>query len=468
MHQNYKSTRRRFLRQAGLAALGYSTVGSSIFKLNALNAAALSNSSVMNDDYKALVCLFKSGGNDSFNMLMPRGNAEYNEYATTRSNLAIPQNEILAINPLTSDGKQYGVHPSMSGVQQLFENQKLSFVSNIGTMIAPINKEQYFNGSVPVPLGLFSHADQIQQWQTAHPHLRSPVGWGGRVADLLSDMNDNESISMNVSMSGTNVFQYGQSTIEFSANNESGAEGIYGYGEPWGVDPARTMAIDQMLDHDYEDIYQNTYVNVLRNAKDASIEFRDAVASIPEFQTNFSAGNLSQSFRMIAKAIAARDILGFKRQIFFVNVGGWDNHDELLNNQQALLGAVSTALSEFAEVLEEIDMFDCVTTFTISEFGRTLTSNGNGTDHAWGGNVMAMGGAVNGGEMFGTFPSLELGNPLEIYGGVLLPTTSADLYFAELALWFGVPASELNTIFPNLGNFYDVSGGGNPLGLIEY
>ena len=463
---NHKSTRRKFLRQASLAALGYSTVGSSLFKLNALNAAALNNSSVLDGEYKALVCLFQSGGNDSFNMLMPKGTPEYNEYAVTRSNLSIPQDDILAITPSTFDGKNYGVHPSMGGVQNLFENNKLSFISNIGTLIQPTTKEQFQNGSANLPLGLFSHSDQIQQWQTASPHARTPVGWGGKIADLLQSMNDNSTISMNVSLSGTNVFQYGQNTVEFSANVENGSEGIYGYGGMYGVDPARTEAIDRMLSHNYDDIYKKTYINILGNAKDASLEFRAAIDGVDEFTTPFSGNRVSQSFRMIAKAIAARDTLGFKRQIFFVNFGGWDHHDELLENQAEMLGVVNNAMTEFSEVLEEMGMFDDVTTFSISEFGRTLTSNGNGTDHAWGGNVMAMGGSVNGGDMYGTYPSLELDNPYELQDGVMLPTTSADLYFAELALWFGVPPSELNTLFPNLSNFYSV-GSGNPIGFMN-
>ena len=464
---NHQSTRRKFLRQASIAALGYTTVGSSLFKLNALNAAALNNSMVVDGEYKALVCLFQSGGNDSFNMLMPKGTPEYNEYAATRSNLAIPQDDILGINPATFDGKNYGVHPSMGGIQNLFENNKLSFISNIGTLIQPTTKAEFQNGTANLPLGLFSHSDQIQQWQTASPHARTPVGWGGKVADLLQSMNDNTTVSMNVSLSGTNVFQYGQNTVEFSANAENGSEGIYGYGDMYGIGPARTEAIDRMLNHTYDDIYKKTYINILGNAKDASLEFRAAIDGVDDFTTPFSGNRISQSFRMIAKAIAARDTLGFKRQIFFVNFGGWDHHDELLTNQANMLGVVNNAMTEFSAVLEEMNMFDDVTTFSISEFGRTLTSNGNGTDHAWGGNVMAMGGSVNGGDMFGTYPSLELDNPYELQDGVMLPTTSSDLYFAELALWFGVPESELNTLFPNLSNFYSV-GDGNPIGFLNY
>ena len=401
-------------------------------------------------------------------MLIPRNNTAYNVYANTRSNQAILQSELLPINPITSDGNQYGLHPSMPGIQNLFAQNKLSFINNIGTLIQPTTKQQFYNESVDLPLGLFSHSDQIRHWQTAHPHERQTIGWGGRIADMLTDMNTNETISMNVSMSGTNVFQYGNNTVEFSADYRTGAEGINGYGAEydWGIHPARTEAIDRMLDRNYNDVYKNTYVKILGTARDASVEFRAAIDTIPDFQTQFSDSQLSQSFRMIAKAIAARDALGFKRQIFFVDYGDWDHHDELLQTHASRLQEVDNGLSEFASVLDELNMFDCITTFSISEFGRTLTSNGNGTDHAWGGNVMAMGGAVNGGDMFGQYPSLELDSPLEVGNGILIPTLSTDEYFAELALWFGVPSSELAMMFPNLGNFYS-PGSGLPIGFLN-
>ena len=202
-------SRRAFLGQASCAALGYSTLLSSLVNLKALNAAALANSTVASaDDYKALVCLFQSGGNDSFNMLMPRSGSPYDAYTATRSNLAISSGDMLPIEQATPDGREFGIHPSMGAVQQLFNDRKLSFVSNIGTLIDHVSRENYYNYE-GLPLGLYSHADQIQQWQTGLPHERSAIGWGGKVADLIRDMNLNQNISMNVSLSGTNVFQTG-------------------------------------------------------------------------------------------------------------------------------------------------------------------------------------------------------------------------------------------------------------------
>jgi uncharacterized protein (DUF1501 family) len=340
MKEKKTVSRRQFLGQTSCAAIGYTTLFSSLLNLKAFEAAAMDNSSLP-DDYKALVCVLLSGGNDSYNMLMPRTGDPYAEYLTTRSNLAIPSAAMLPIVPSSAIG-DFGVHPSMPEVQSLFNSGRLAFISNVGTMVQPTTKPQFNSGIHPLPLGLFSHSDQIQQWQTGRPHERSATGWGGRIADLITSMNENQNIAMNISLSGTNVFQRGASSIEYAINSE-GSLGINGYGEGWVPDLIRTQAIDNMLDANYVDIYKSTYVNTIRQSRDSGIEFQAAIESIPEFQHEFSAGYLSQSFKMIAKTIAARETLGFTRQIFFVNYGGWDHHDELLNNQAAMLEVLSRA-----------------------------------------------------------------------------------------------------------------------------
>ncbi|NNK80213.1 MAG: DUF1501 domain-containing protein, partial [Flavobacteriales bacterium] len=325
------------------------------------------------------------------------------------------------------------------------------------------------SGTHPLPLGLFSHSDQAQQWQTGRPDERSATGWGGRMSDLIQSMNTNENISMNISLSGTNIFQRGQETIEFAISSQ-GSLGIAGYGNDWIGNELRTQAIDNMLDQSYADIYKNTYVNTIRQSRDASIEFQEAIDAVPEFDHQFANYELSERFRMIAKTIAARETLGFQRQIFFVNYDGWDHHDEVLENQAGMLAEVSAALGDFNAVMEELEVSECVTTFSISDFARTLTSNGNGTDHAWGGNAFFMGGAnVNGGNMFGSYPSLAqgFGNPLDLGDGTLIPTTSAAEYLAELGLWFGVSPSQVDEIFPSLANFYDTSSPDLPLGFLN-
>lgn len=461
-------SRRKFLGQASCAALGTTTLFSSLINLKAINAAAVANSSfALSNDYKALVCILLGGGNDSFNMLIPKSTPEWTEYSITRSNLAIPQNDILQIDPLNSGNLTLGVHPSMPEVQQLFNNGRLAFINNVGTLVEPTTKAQYQSGIHPLPLGLYSHSDQTQQWQTGRPHERSSIGWGGRVADLVQDMNTNENISMNISLSGTNIFQQSSNTIEFAIGPE-GATGLLGYGPgTWLFDSLRTQAVNTMLDAAYQDIYKKTYASTLKGSIDANIEFEEAINMQDPMITEFSENELSQSLAMIAKVIQARQDLGFTRQIFFVHFGGWDHHDEVLLAQEDMLGDVSTALDEFNNAMNELQVENDVTTFSVSEFARTLTSNGNGTDHAWGGNVMVMGGAVNGANLYGAYPSLALNNPLEVGGGVLIPTTSADEYFAELALWFGVENGELYDIFPNLSNFYPIGSVDPPIGFLN-
>ena len=461
-------SRRAFLKEFGLGALSLTTA-SSVTQLKAINAAYLNNSAnFLNNDYKAIVCFFLAGGNDSFNMVVPRGNPEYDEYRVTRSDLAISQNELLPITPVTSDGRQYGLNPAMTNVHQLFNTGKVSVINNVGPLIEPTTRASYRNGSSPIPLGLFSHSDQLKNCQTGLPHVRTQFGWGGRMADMLNSMNTNENVSMNISLSGTNIFQYGQTLVEFAIDPYDGSPGIDGY-DPLsgGFNGSRTEGIDLLLGTDHPDMYKKTYTDILKRSLDGSIEFRAAMDQIGNLNTEFSDNRISQSFRRITEVIMARDILGFKRQIFFVRMGGWDMHGELINSHERNLTVVDNALNEFTNGLEEIGMFNNVTTFTISDFGRTLTSNGNGSDHAWGGNALVMGGDIKGGDMFGTFPSLALGGDYEIHNGVLIPTTPNDTYFAELALWFGVNPSDLSTLFPNIGNFYDTGSGSAPLGFMN-
>lgn len=463
-------SRRNFFGQASCAAVGVSTLYSSLVNMKAISAAALANSSTAFDpDYKALVCLFMSGGNDSYNMLMPRTPSEYTDYAATRSNLAIPVDTMLPIFPDQAGGRLFGIHPSLVRTQQMFNEGKVAFLSNVGTLVEPTTKDEYYQGQARLPLGLFSHSDQGQQWMTGLPNERSGVGWGGKVADLINDMNNNPNISMNLSLGGTNIFQTGENTIEFALDPYNGSSGIYGYGnnEDWNVfDRMRTQAINSMVDYEYSNMFKKTYIDVIRRSRDGHLQFQEAIGNVPEFQTQFTDNYLSRAFQMAAYSIAAHEDLSMKRQIFFIEYGGWDHHDEVLNNQNAMFGEVDAALSEFSAVLAELGLSNQVTTFTLSEFGRTLTSNGNGTDHAWGGNVMVLGGDVIGKRIYGEYPTLALNSNIELGSGVLIPQLSADQYFAELALWFGISPSELTTIFPTLTNFYQ-PGGAPPIGFLN-
>ena len=464
-----KYNRRKFLGTASCGAIGASTFFSTLFNLKMASAAASWDQSLhgeSNQNYKALVCILLAGGNDSFNMLVPTENNAYGAYSNTRSNLALAKNSLLPLTPNITGQTPLGLHPSMPEVQQLFNAGKLAFVNNVGTLIEPTTKAQYQNESAKLPLGLFSHADQIQQWQTSLPHSRSAHGWGGRMSDIMQSVNNNQRISMNISLSGRNIFQSGNNSSEYTIRpTGNGSIGIDGYGTGDALSQIRTTAVNSLLEEQYTDIFKKTYADVTRNAQDAHEEFSMAIGGT-NLSTTFSTSYLSQSMQMVAKTIAARQTLDMRRQTFFITFGGWDHHDEVLNAQTAMLGVVSKALGEFNAAMEELDVSSDVTTFTISDFGRTLTSNGNGTDHAWGGNVMVMGGDVMGGRSYGTYPDLALNNGLDVGNGVLIPTLSTDEYFAEIARWFGVSNTDLTSIFPNLDNFYNV-GGAPPIGFMK-
>ena len=465
-------SRRKFLGQASCAAMGSTTFFSTLANLITSNRLA-GASSAATGDYKAMVCILLSGGNDSFNMLVPNGTSEYNEYAITRSDLALAQNSLLQLNPNTPIGTSLGVHPSMPEVQNLFNNGNLAFVSNVGTLVEPVtNATDFYSGAKTVPLGLYSHSDQIQQWQTSVPQSRDAVGWGGKIADLMQGMNSNQDISMNISLSGRNVWQSGNSVLEYSIKNTgNGVESMEQY-QPWLynsglIQEIRETAIRDMATQMYSNVFKQTYGSLTNNAFDALEIFETAIQNVPPFVTTFSDNNLSQNLQMIAKTIAAQSALGMCRQTFFIEFGGWDHHDGTLMYQEDMLATVSTAMNEFYSALGEVNKQDEVTLFTVSDFARTLTSNGNGSDHSWGGNAMVMGGAVNGKEIYGTYPSLQLGNSLMIDDrGTLIPTTSTDQYFAELALWFGVPWTDLALVLPNIGNFYSPGSSSMPLGFL--
>lgn len=465
-----RMSRRKFLGTASCAAIGSTTFLTSILNLGVANSlAGMTRPSISSGgDYKALVCILLAGGNDSFNMLVPRNGDYYTEYSNTRSNLALSQGDLLPINFTDSNGKQFGLHPSMPEVQTLFNNNKLSFVSNVGTLVEPMTKTQYLNGSVPVPLGLLSHADQIQQWQTSIPQTRSSKGWGGRMADILHAGNGNQNISMNISLSGTNIFQVGNNATAYAIRASAGGSvGINVLEGTTTLDRALKSGAESLLAQQYQDIFKSTFTNKINHSQVNHEEFSAAINQAPLLATSFSDNPVSANMELIAKTIAVRDTLNVRRQTFFINFGGWDHHDGVLDNQVAMLSVVSKALSEFQAAMEELGIADCVTTFTASDFGRTLTSNGNGSDHAWGGNVMVMGDSVNGGKIFGNYPSLALNGKDDIGGAILLPSISTDEYFAELSKWFGVSNGDLSYVLPNIGNFYDPNSTNLPIGFIR-
>ncbi len=462
----------------GCAALGATTLLSGITNLGLMNVAAAANLPVMpkvpkpGGEYKALVCLFLEGGNDSFNMLVPRGTGEYQEYASVRTNQALAQSSLLPISPLTGDGKEYGLHPNLNNLQSLFSQGNAAFVANVGSLVRPTTMSAYQN-ELDLPLGLYSHADQVMHWQSSIPQSRSAIGWGGRMADIMYQVNNNLNISMNISLNGTNIYQTGDTVAAYSINADTGAVVIYNYEGTYSQATLKRGMIEGLLDQNYSNILEQTYKDMVRGATDNSLEFSGAIAALSPFNTSFEDTDLSNDLHMVAKTIAARSSLDMCRQTFFVHLGGFDNHDEVLMNHGDLMAEVDAAIGSFWSALGELGLQDQVTLFTISDFARTLTSNGNGTDHGWGGNAFVLGGAVQGQQIYGSYPDLYLGNNLDTGDGRLIPTISCDEYFAELALWFAhngissLTASEIADIFPNLSNFWAYSSGAGPIGFMS-
>lgn len=457
------SSRRRFLSHSCKLGIASATFSSTMLSLGLSRAVAADTP----DGYRALVCVLLAGGNDSFNMVVPNDADQYAEYAAIRSDLALEQSTLLPLAGVTGEGRSYALHPGMSEVQQLYGNGELAVIANVGTLLEAVDAQQIESGAARVPLGLFSHSDQIAQWQTAVPDGRVAQGWGGRMADLLQGVNEANGISMNISLGGTNVFQSGNQTVEYAISAENdGATSINAYDDGSEFGALRKRMIDDLLAVEQSNLLRREYSRRLRASIDAQAVFVAALQASDTPTTQFSAGPFSQSLRQIARVIAARDQLGACRQTFFVQVGGWDHHDEVIDNQAAMLPAISRGLQEFRDALIELGVYADVTTFTTSDFGRTLTSNGKGSDHGWGGHHLVMGGSVTGGQMLGTYPLLSMSSPLDVGRGIYIPTTSVDEYFAELALWFGVASTDLDLVLPNVRNFYTPGSPDLPLGFL--
>ena len=472
-----KISRRQFIGQANCAAVGTASLLSSLLSLR-LTAGAASASNLT--DYKALVCLFLNGGNDSFNMLVPRQQSAYNDYEQVRggvggSGLAIPRanlHQITSSLQNTSAGAGYsdfGIHPDLPYLKTLYDQGDLAFVSNVGSLIEPTSLVQYNDGSKPKPEGLFSHPDHQIHWQTLVPQVRgsSPKGWGGRMAEVMSHANQQSNIAMNISLSGANVLQSGTTTVPY-ITDPGGVVELKNYGQ----DPTLQLAVDDILGQHYQSIYSKTLAHANRNSIDASVAFKSALDSLSTpFDPSVISGE-TQTYKrlsMVSKIMEARTALSMNRQIFFVERGGWDHHNELLGPQSNLFIELNEAIEIFWTAIQSMGLQNNVVLYTASDFGRTLTSNGSGSDHAWGGNHFIISGRANGGEIYGKYPDLALNNSSTDLGrGRILPTTSVDSYMAELAYWYGVPNSEISTVIPNISNFSSSFVSPNsPLGILN-
>ena len=472
---NAPLSRRRFLGQASCAAVSSIPLLSTLLNLKlAQDVAAVT--APASGEYRALVCLFLAGGNDSFNMLVPREASAYATYQNTRSNLALAPAQLADIHPIGLP--DFAVHGMMPEVANLFETGKAAFVANVGTLIEPVqNRTQVTQNLKRLPLGLYSHSDQIEQWQTSVPHARSGIGWGGRMADLIKQLNANPIVPMQISLDGSNTWQTGNTVAEY-AITPSGAVGLSGYAPGWvqyqDLQNAMSSAVDSQLAQEYANLLAQTFTTRKKQALDAYQTFATASAPALPSGVTFPASYVGQRLAMIARAIQGRAALGAVRQTFFIQWGGWDHHDDVLNNQNTMLPQVSAAIGAFYNALVALGVADKVTLFTASDFGRTLTSNSRGSDHAWGGNQLVVGGAVNGKRIFGQYPSLAVNpdagaevNPLDTGRGRFIPTTSCDQFFAELALWLGVSPTNLPLVLPNIGNFFNTSGSAAPVGFMS-
>ena len=457
---------------------------SAIRDLRFMNAAVAQSNIT---DYKALVCIFLQGGNDSNNLILPTLTSQYNNYASIRTPvLAIPQNAILPVTSLDGDGNTYGLHPSCPELQTLFGEGKLAFLFNTGTLVYPVTRTQYLSGKSALPPQLFSHADQQTQWQTSVPDQPPTTGWGGRCADLLNAVQPGAPVSLMVTLAGANTFEVGNIVSQYSVST-SGAISLSLPGSPsGGANTNRLPTLMSLLGLPYTNLQSQAYANVAEQAINTSSLLNNAIAptgttgywttpfpskiTAPEGGAVFSS-SLSPQLQMVARLIAAGSTaaasggFGMKRQIFFCQVGGYDLHtgqteystnspnNVLLGAHTNLLAELSQSMNAFQRAMEQLGLSKNVTAFTASDFGRTFPSNGQGSDHGWGSHHLILGGAVNGQRTYGTFPVLTINGPNDTSTGRWIPTTAIDEYFATLATWFGVDSNNLGTVFPNLGRF---------------
>ncbi len=446
-------SRRQFLRGSVCTAVGMTSLFSTAFDLRRIAAA-----SDLSGDYKALVCIFLYGGNDSNNLVIPRG-ADYNGYSAARGPLALPSGSLLPITPLSgASGRTWGLHPSLTGLRNLFNQQRMGLIANVGPLVAPVTKPEYDAGTAALPPQLFSHSDQTVHWQTGIPDQPARSVWGGRVADMMNSLNAGSDISMSISLAGNNTYQVGNAVTQYQVS-AGGTVGLGWYydGNDWHH--PQSIAVRSLVAQSYGNLFQQGYRDVFQRALDQDRVLSAALETAPTLTTAFPDTDLGNQLAMIARLVSVRETLGLQRQVFFCATGGYDTHDGQIGAtaqvgaHAELLGELDGALSAFYASTVEMGVQNSVTSFTASDFGRTYASNGEGSDHGWGSHHMVVGGAVAGNRIYGAMPTLAVDGPNDSGDGRWIPTTSVDEYSATLARWFGVAPSDLSTVFPNLGRF---------------
>ncbi|MFK8030859.1 MAG: DUF1501 domain-containing protein [Gammaproteobacteria bacterium] len=454
MSKSKQYSRRRFLRNMAMASGGAGLLASH-GKLGLMQSALAATGNYSNiSDYKSLVCVYLLGGNDGFNMFVPNTTTEYDQYAQIRGNLSINQEDLL-----TTTSGDYGFHPSMPNIRNLYNSGRLGVLANVGTLIQPTTPESIENESAILPKDLFSHSHQTETWQTTRTPLAGITqdGWGGRMADLLEEANSNPLVSPTFSVAGHNNWQAGRFTEQFALNKYNGAEPFLFLGNeswpPW--ESSRTETWHEMLNDTHPNFLVREAGASFSQARDQIGAVRAGLEQATLLTTHFNPQNdFAQQMKIVANMISVREQMGLKRQLFFVAIGGWDSHGNQLNEHSNNLAKLDDGLNSFNAAMDELNTADSVVSFTMSEFGRTLTVNGDGTDHAWGSHALMMGGPVAGGQVHGTMPQFVLGGPDDIGSdGRIIPTTSLDQYAATLSQWMGIEASDISELYPNLGNF---------------
>jgi uncharacterized protein (DUF1501 family) len=436
--------RRTFIKYVSLAAAGNAAA---LRPFGALNALAQGTT-----DYKALVCVFLFGGNDANNTLIQFDTTGYTNYSTVRGPLAIPQAQLLPLTGSLSPGT-FALNPNLPDIQTLFDNKNAAFVVNVGTLIEPTTKAQYKAGT-GLPTNLFSHPDQQLEWQNASQSGATSTGWAGRIADqLTAAYNTGAAVPMITSVAGDTLFCNGSAStpVSVSPGNLGGAQCSEGATEC----AAQLATAQALLSFDSGLTLVQADNSITTNAYSYAKTLTAAVQSVSPLKTVFPTGSIGGQLQQIAQIIQVRAALGVSRQIFFCSVGNFDTHSNQLALQNALLASVSPALGAFYNATVEMGVQSNVTAFTMSDFSRTFQPNSNtGSDHAWGSHHIVMGGAVKGGQLYGTFPTLALNGPDDSgTNGRWVPSTGSVQYAATLASWFGVTPTQMATVFPNIGSF---------------
>ncbi|HBJ86747.1 MAG TPA: hypothetical protein DDZ88_23405 [Verrucomicrobiales bacterium] len=479
---NILSTRRRVLRNAAYATLGATAAGSALRDLRLISSAMAAGPIT---DYKGLVCLFLAGGNDSNNWIVPTDTPTFDAYTSIRGNLALPSSSLLTLRQGSSgsdpayvdgDGHTLGFHPTCQELQTLFGEGKLAAVMNVGTLVRPTTRAQFLaNPTFYRPPQIFSHSDQVTQWQTSIPDQPPITGWGGRVADILNSMaNPAGNISMSVSLNGNNTFEIGNLVSQYHVST-SGAVVLSG-ALMSGTQP-RVKAMKDLIALSHPNLQRKAYGGVLDSAIVTGDLLNTSVAATAEaaqggtwvWNQAFPNTGLGNQLKMIARLIQARGPAAFNmnRQVFFCSVGGYDTHtaqvtdplnaanqfNPVTGTHTNLLNDVSECMFAFQRAMEQIGVSDKVTTFTASDFSRTFPTNSQGSDHGWGAHHLIMGGAVKGGQTYGSLPTFAINGPDDTGTGRWIPTLAVDQYSATLAKWFGLDFNEIAAVFPNLSRF---------------